>query len=256
MTASPQATARAVSRARRGWLPAIVGMAAIGVAVHLALFLFLSVPLSEGPAAPPDQRFVGYYEKQGDDHRLLQEQAVLLDSKPLFMPTVWNVASSLQNIARLRDESELFARYQPVLRLRQEGWEPGPESLPSSTTSLAAVLEGQAAYPLRGFGERGDLNGREPLEPRVAAISFKNLGGGPNPGDRALPALPGAAPPERLWSPAVFVLLVDPRTGGGEPLRVASSGIAEWDRALNRYLASPAFRQRLAPGYYRVTVGP
>lgn len=256
MSTSAQRTARSVSRGRRRWLPTMLGLGLLGVGTLLYLFLFVAVPIGEGPTEVEESHFVGYFEQEGDDQRLLQEQAVLLDSKPLFMPTRWNVASSLQNIARLRDEAELFARYEPVVRLGPGRGIPDIEALSSATTSVEALLRRHPAYPLRGFGQTEDPEAHAPLPDRVAAISVENLSGGPAPAGFPLSGLPEMEPPGRLWNPAAFMLVIDPRTSGGRPLRVASSGNVEWDMALARHLASEAFRQRLAPGYYRVTVGP
>jgi len=180
----------------------------------------------------------------------------LLDSRPLFVPTRWNVASSLQDIARLRDEAELFAPYPPVVRLQPQGWAPQERPAAVADASIEQLLLNDALHPLLGFGQRQDPASADPLEPRVASVSVENLSGEPSRRVFALPQISDAQVPVRLWDPLVFYVEIDPRSSGGIPLRSSGSGIAEWDLALMRYLASPGFRRQLAPGYYRVIIGP
>lgn len=255
MTPAPEIESASFSR-RRGGIPTAIVLAVVGLAAHAVVFFFVSIPIGEGPSPLEADPFASYAERQGIANDLLQEQSALLDSRPLFVPTRWNVASSLQNIARLRDEAELFAPYQPIVRLQPQGWAPQERPAAAPSVAIDQLLLDDALHPLVGFGQREDPASTEPLAPRVASVWLEKLSGDPKRIVFSLPRIPDAQPPVRLWDPAVFYVEIDPRSSGGIPLRSSGSGIAEWDAALGRYLVSPAFRRQLPPGYYRVTIGP
>lgn len=253
----PTATPDYRSVRRRVWIPTAVLLGLGGIVAHLFLFLGIRAPLPEIPESgspPPFAAFDGGGTAGG---AAMRERAWLLDSKPLFMPTPWNTASDLQNIARLRDETELFRPFAPQIRLMETVWSLPPGSLPDSPPTSLLLAGGANFQPLSGFGRVHEAAESGPLAPRAFAVRWETISAGRGraglfiltPGELARPA------PD-LWTPAEFWLAVDPRALLRTPLRLTSSGDSAWDEALREFIASEPFRRRLPAGYYRVTVGP
>ncbi len=239
---------------RRPMLPVIALMAVFGLLLHVAVFLFVSIPLGEGPPQPREEAFVTYAGDDFGEAQLYREQAILFDSRPLFVPTLWNVASSLQGIARLHDETELFSFFGPELSLDQGSVLSIAPDLVEEVEVLDERVPVPGVFPLRGFGQIRSPTVEAALQTRGGLLEIENLGSGSSLIQMKLPDSLQA--PERMWTPAVFIIEVDPRAVGAPPLRVSGSGIASWDAALAEYIASPRFRRQLPSGYYRVTIGP
>lgn len=241
----------ATPRGRRRWTPIALLVALVGILVHLLLFFGVRMPLLD-PEGPADEAgFATYREGRDSAQDLYAEQALLLDSKPLFMPTRWNYASDLQEIARLRDETELFHPYPETLRLKELSSFVGLPRAPARTSILEEQLAESELYPLDGLGESagGESGGAvEAVPVRSGFLTWERPGDGKIgrfelSADR-LPESPG-----ELWTPSVFWVVVDPAVGTIPPLRLTSSGIAWWDGQLREYLRSPQFLARLSPGY-------
>ena len=77
-------------------------------------------------------------------------------------------------------------------------------------------------------------------------------------GERLLSqALPDAAPPGRAWQPLEFLVAVDAAGLVGPPVLTESSRVAAVDGYFQNYLVKTLHAgQRLAPGFYRICIGP
>ncbi len=220
-------------------------------AAHLLLFVVARVPLGSGPGEAPATTIVTWRgENAGEEEALWAEQALLLDAEPLFVPSPWNAASRLDEIARLRDETEIFPSFEPRLRAREGLWAPPAEAESPDLNSLH-----RAPDPLRAFGRGGATAVNPPRAPAIT-LEIRALAGSRAQFPSDITFDPGAvSPPDALWNPLEFLLVIDPATGTGMPLRLNSSGSATWDRAVTEALAAHPAVTRLPEGYFRVLVG-
>ena len=227
-----------------------------GILIHLAVFLVIRIEGPGDPAhrdEPPPVRYVG--SPGGRDSPVLQQQAALFDSAPLFMPTQWNLVSEMSDVASLREATEIFGRFPPALRLpAYEPPLPGPGS-------VQEIIPG----PLLPDGPRFYLArfGREASSPVYAAsegpgVRVEKLSG-PQRGHLQGSPLPeplSALAPSAFWGPARFYLHLSGGIPVGRALLIQSSGFPEWDEALHSFLGSLAFYRLLDDGYYRLSVFP
>lgn len=235
-------------------MPVALLVALVGLAVHFILFFGVKVPLEEPDGDNEGAGFAIYGESVDPANALYAEQALLEDSKPLFMPTRWNVASDLQEIARLRDETELFRPYAPIVQLASVTDFVGLAPVPDVGATLSDRLSANPLYPLAGFGE-GASSDAGPLPPRRAELTWaRPKDGAVGQLEVSLEGLPEG--PEELWSPAIFWVVIDPSLDSVTPMRLTSSGFPWWDAAIRDFLRTRDLARRLEPGYYRVTVGP
>lgn len=227
----------------------IGGLVVGGLLFHLILFLGVQAPLAEREEPEPQLPFAAYSEGTASTSASWREKALLLDSQPLFMPTQWNSASDLQEIARLRDETELFRPYAPVVRLGAEAPPALVQESGVNTDLTASTGASERFHPLTMFG-RSDRPPTEPLAARAAQLEWVRLDGRSS-GVVELEAGSLGASPGELWAPAEFWVVVDTRVGRTPPQRLSSSGDAGWDVVLRDYLGSDRFVRTLEPGYYR-----
>ncbi len=248
---APTGRLRPNGRRRRIALFGIV--VAIGVGAHVLFFWIASVPLGSGPSEIVSEPWIAWAgEPQEAESALVRDQVVLLDAEPLFVPTRWNSASALNEIARLRDETELFAAFPPRVGAVDQIWRPAPVVAPD--TSLVPAEDETTLNTFSSIGrEAVAVNVLEPRPVLMEVTAFGAEGEEPfqsrvGPADRPAPA--------NLWTPVEFLLVVDSRTGGGVPLRLNSSGDTGWDQAIARVLLQNPELKRLSSGYYRIIVGP
>ena len=193
-----------------------------------------------------------------------KDEAALLDPSPLFLPTKWNAAQkdiawpepggAFQNYPVTPKWS--FSRTDPKL----DQLLPPPVATPA-TMAEALAVNTPGALAL-GFA-RTDAQ-VSPLPLRGAAVAIVST----RTGRRALSAqamaqvqklATDARPPsERPWQPFEFLAAVDP-AGLVGPLVIVEprSGVEEVDRYFQDYLVRTIrVGERLAPGFYRISVGP
>ena len=240
----------------RQWLPAI---AAGMVLIVLAAALFRRPPAP--PAAPvsppaPSVRLLrsaggGTDPTAGD---LAGEDAALHDPTPLFLPTHW---SSAQKDIPARPPEGSFTGYEPRLVFAGDrlglGLVPAAPPLRAAEALQAGPL---GSNPLIGIG-RADAP-PPALGPRMACVSAADARTGRVVLTESIPDAPGA-PVElrtRAWEPLEFMAAVDAAGLVWPLVPTARSGTAA-DSFFLGYL-SRDFRigDRLAPGFYRIWVGP
>jgi hypothetical protein len=120
-------------------------------------------------------------------------------------------------------------------------------------SAAAALADDPPGVPLLGFG-RTD----EPVTPLAARGAFVEVvaAGGGRP--VLAEALTAAAPPaDAPWQPMEFMAAVDAAGLVGPLVATVSSGAGPVDAYFRRYLADTVrIGARLAPGFYRISVGP
>lgn len=184
--------------------------------------------------------------------RLLQERADYFDPTPLFIPTARNyyggrgLPSSL-----VKQPGQVFGDFGAKYQFGEGGLAAYGAEATAVPDSVPEVLNRANEAPFAGMGEQG--GGREALPEREAWMEFKQL----TDGELKLAEAPDQAPPRHDFSPLEFLVLVSPSGLIGDPVLTAGSGRPEVDAFFQDYLAkSHRVGMRLAPGRYRVRIGP
>jgi hypothetical protein len=171
------------------------------------------------------------------------------------MPTKWNLVSQMDNVASLREATEVFSQYDPLLTL--------PESTPGSIPLIPSAEQSpEISFPdgpsffLARFGRRP----AQALPDRSSEAALQSLSLGQaidhGTGYTALPESLKALSPGALWPPVRFYLHLVRGTSLGKPVIAESSGFTDWDQALQAYIGSSDYYRSLGSGYYRITVYP
>lgn len=177
--------------------------------------------------------------------------AMLLDPTPQFLPTEFN-SSRRDYVPREPGGfagfgwKHVFDDSQLVLHL------PPPETIPASPAE--ALAGDPPGAPFVGFDRAEPVV--EPVVLRDAYVEIVDASTG-----RGVFGAPvsDAHPPETSvpWQPMEFIAAVDAAGLVGPLVPTARSGVDEVDAYFARYLADTLrVGQRLAPGFYRVIVGP
>jgi hypothetical protein len=181
------------------------------------------------------------------------ETKTLIDPTPLFLPTRWNAAP--RSVAR-PEPGATFENYPPPLSSASTNDTlkfslPPPVAVPA--TPLEALLADSPAPLFLGFGRADRPQPALPERGAFVKIIAEATGQGV-----FSQALVDAKPPgEGMWQPMEFLVAVD-AAGMVGPLVVARrSDVEGVDNYFQRYLAQTLrVGQRLAPGFYRICVGP
>lgn len=244
---------------KRIWVILVAACAVIlAVWVHLVGFLQieLSIPTEADWKRPTGFAMYSDSRREQTDP-VLREQALLLDSASLFLPTRWNSASNINHVASLREETELFIPFAPMLNVNAEEMPPKP--LTGERLKLSGLIEGPRERDLRamGLGE-SPLRGIRPRETQAAGHPVRNLHlrafelqSGQSlwldPGETEI-----GSHRDELWEPATLHIQIL----WGRPLGTASvsisSGYSTWDRYLQELSESAAIYSRLKDGYWRL----
>jgi hypothetical protein len=230
------------ARPGRTWAwTSIVGVIALAwVAFHVRMPEPRSLPGRE--AARPSVGLVDSVVIRG---------TMLRDPTPLFLPTEFN--SSRKEYVPPEPEGSfagfppkpVFAESELALHL------PAGAAVPDSPAE--AVAGEPPGAPFLGFG-RSDLNVK-PLAPRGAYVEITDAGSGRSVFGR--PVMDAHPPSSESWRPVEFMAAVDAAGLVGPLVLTARSEVADVDAYFGRYLADTLrVGQRLAPGFYRISVGP
>lgn len=230
---------------RRTWVVA-------GAAALLAVGGVLALFRNPKPAPPAEARGPTPALGVAPLDPILQERAALNDPTPLFLPTRWNGRPRVP----APDPGAGFGGYPPEFQFaanRLGPLLPPPISVPANPPD--ALVDHPPGNPLEGIGRSDAVPPR--LPPRGAFVEVIESGTG-----RRVLALsaPAASPPQRgaLYH-LEFAAEVD-ATGLAGPLSldvVASDAPGEAGAYFEHYLARVLWiGNRLAPGSYRILVGP
>jgi len=218
--------------------------------------------LFRAPRAPTLERAQrGVSVSIGTDATLRDESAVF-DPTPLFLPTKKYNAAPKETELR-EPGSSAFPNYPPKLGFAETELKldslslPKPVNVPPSpAVAPGAVLALPAPGALTlGFGRSdGPVT---TLPARGAYVEVFDV----KTGRRVLPQeLPESARPPgggRAWKPMEFVAAVDAAGLVGPLVPAVRSGVEDVDNFFQNYLARTLrVGERLAPGFYRICVGP
>ncbi len=189
-------------------------------------------------------------EKSAD--AVTREEAVFRDPTPLFLPTPWNAGAEVGPRVPTTGPEGRFPDYaakwvNPAMEL-PVWFAPTPvPALPA-----AGLRVGERRNPFGAVGRRETAI--EPLPERLAFVEVLQTETGRRVLATPLTLVTGA--PAADWQPLELLVGVD-RTGWVDAAVTSGSGVDEWDRFLRRFIEKE-FRlaQRVAPGFYRVVVGP
>ena len=264
---------------KRRWVWS-AGVAALVAVLFLILFS-MSHPPASAPAAPRARPAIELAERR--DKSALDDEATLLDPMPLFQPTRWNTA---QQAVAPPEPGGTFQSYRVpanwifvetdlklgrVVATDAVGKAvaskklltsldlPEPVAVPEKPAeALAAGLPGplvvgfgrtdQPVAALPGHGATVDIvavgTGRMALPPHEMALV------------QALAA--DARPPGgRSWQAMEFLATVDSAGLAAPLMTTARSGVEEVDSYFQNFVARTLrVGDRLAPGFYRISVGP
>lgn len=223
--------------------------AGVAVIVSVAVLGLFQLPQIPAPYVATRPKPMLMLQPLDGSNAAFDEKTMLTDPTPLFLPTKWNAT---QKIAAGPEPGRAFNDYAPSFRgSSPDKVLPPPVEVPA--TPVDGLLAGSPTPPLAGFGRR---DATAPALPgRGAFLEIVAEGSGRRIVSRALP---DAAPPgENTWQPMEFLVAVD-ATGLIDTLEpTRGSGVAEVDRYFQRYLAQTLrVGQHLAPGIYRISVGP
>ena len=235
----------------------------VAVVGLLAWFFNGAVPPPNAPTAPEARRTILIDRSPAGS--ALRETVELLDPAPLFLPTKLNAAQkadprpepggTFQN-----DPSKPRLRFvEPELKLGL----PVPVAVPANPAEALAA-DGPGA--LAAGSGRAELK-VVPLAPRGAVVKIVAARTGlpvlSGPSAKQIEALaaqahPPPPPSGQQWQPMEFIAVVDPAGLVGPPEIVETrSGEEEVERYFKNYLVRTLrVGERLAPGFYRISVGP
>lgn len=209
--------------------------------------------VTPGAAAPkPAQPFVrlaGSGRAGGD--RVLQERSEFFDPTPLFLPTPRNAGQGGLAAKFVAQPGQVFLDFPPKPGIGQATLPPYGTDVVSAPEGLADVMARANEAPFAGLGEIGQAAKR--VEARAAFIEVKSM-----QGNVILTSTVGAvAAPRTDFGPMEFLANLSAAGLVGDPLLVSGSGVEEVDNFFRDYLAK-SFRlgEKLAPGAYRVVIGP
>lgn len=239
----------------RVWALATIG----GVAVTALVILIFRSPTTEMPK-PAIARAAGAATielarlGEGEENALLKEEAMMRDPTPLYLPTRWNVAENALPKDFRREFGTSFQGYPPKLAYTGAGLRlnlPPPVIVPSGPAEAFAT--DKPVRPFFGFGQTDQVLPTVP--PRGAFVQVTSVANGQS--IIAEPLQDAHPPNDAVWQPMEFLVAVN-RTGVVRPpVLTESSRVAAVDGYFVDYLVNGLhIGERLAPGFYRVAIGP
>jgi hypothetical protein len=227
-----------------------------GLLVHLTVLLVIQIEIPS--RARPDYgrtsvRFVG--DLGNASSASVADQAALNDSAPLFIPTRWNSASNMSEVASLQSATRIFEPFPSQITLF-ESRPVAPMSRAATNNPQSALLPEGSAFFMARYG-RKVAPAAKSVSPGPAA-SLTRIGpiDGEDPIRRQLPADLVTSSPASLWNPVRLFLHLEDGLPVGLPLLSQSSGYADWDSSLRAYFVQSDFYRRMNDGYYQIWVYP
>lgn len=229
-----------------------------GIALHV--IFFVAIPLKHTPPKPiPEQRpFVRVVSAEAAEvvAQALQEQSLLLDSAPLFLPTRLNHSQTPVSLP-IPDPSPLFKDYAPRITLNADTLLP-PSPLESEAvetlrqTAEDSLLATELTAPFQIWQEPPPL----PIRPAVGVCEIRDAGTGELllllQWPESILSHPVAG---ELRQPAQFQLVVQHRSHAAQPLVIRGTGSENLDLLLVQFLQRPEIAAQLPNGYYTVLAG-
>ncbi|MEE2988929.1 MAG: hypothetical protein VX372_05090 [Verrucomicrobiota bacterium] len=224
-----------------------------GVCVHLVGFLIFRVvsnPLPTREATPPFVQYVSPNTLLSG--AALEEQAVLFDSAPLFVPGKWNASHNLRPISRERTLLSFDAYGEPRSDFSSALISKGlPLGLNYAVTEPADLLALRYWDLFGGLGQTAPVV--EQLEGIGVFVEVRTVEG------RVVQTVPAdlSVLSMQAIQPTTYFLGVE--AGGrvlGRPTLSASSGDTAFDTAAYTWLVESGFTAGLPAGFFEIRVYP
>ena len=225
----------------------------LGVCAHLIGFLVFRVvsnPLPTREAMPPFVQFVSPSTLLSG--AVLEEQAVLFDSAPLFVPGKWNASHNLRPLSRERTLLSFSAYGEPQsdfsTALISEGL---PVGLKSAVTEPSDLLALRYWDLFRGVGQTASVV--EELEDTGVFVEVRTVEG------RVVQTVSAelALLSMQAIQPTTYFQRVE--AGGrvlGRPTLSVSSGDTTFDTAAYTWLVESGFSAGLPAGFFEIRIYP
>jgi hypothetical protein len=225
----------------------------LGVCAHLVGFLVFRVvlnPLPTREAMPPFVQFVSPSKLLSG--AVLEEQAALFDSAPLFVPGKWSASHNLRPLSRERTLLSFSAYGEPQgdfsAALISEGL---PVGLKSAVTEPSDLLALRYWDLFRGVGQTASVV--EELEDTGVFVEVRTVEG------RVVQTLSAEIAVQSLQAiqPTTYFQRVE--AGGrvlGRPTLSVSSGDTTFDTAAYTWLVESGFSAGLPAGFFEIRVYP
>jgi hypothetical protein len=184
----------------------------------------------------------------------LIEEVALRDPTPLFLPTEWNASEDALAMSAPREPGGSFQDYAPhfIFPENELKLEFGPVSkVPAKVADVFAISK--VNQSLLGLGQV--QHSPAPLPVRGAFIEVVAANGGHVILSEAL--MNCQPPAQGSWQPLDFLVAIDLAGIVRPPVLTESSRVADVDSYFKDYLVDVLrIGQRLAPGFYRISIGP
>ncbi|MDR0902770.1 MAG: hypothetical protein LBM92_08380 [Opitutaceae bacterium] len=192
----------------------------------------------------------------------LEEQAVLFDPTPLFLPTARNASQADIGLAARREPGEVFRPFPPRLVYSDSVFAAAfPDPMAAPAGPVAALGIGHTANPYVPLGRfEREL---PPLAGRLAFVEVLKAASGEKV--LAMPFVAGTAAGAadlgglraENWRPLELLASLDRAGFTGAPVITRGSGSEQVDRLVRDTLLRELHRaQRLPPGFYILRIGP
>jgi hypothetical protein len=242
---------KASIRGLKLWLSATGGSL---VVIVLLLSLFRAPVSTPGKPNSESANAVPRVELAAPGNELLIEEMALRDPTPLFLPTVWNAAEDALAMNAPREPGGSFQDYAPFYTFSVTELNikvPNTSKVP--VRPLDALALDSASRALFGFGQTDSKV--QPLRPRRGFLEVISASDG-----HILmrqPLTEGVPVDQGTWQPLEFLVAVNAAGVVGPPVLSESSRVGEVDSFFKEYLLKVLhIGERLAPGFYRISIGP
>ena len=184
---------------------------------------------------------------------LKRNEAALTDPTPLFLPTEWNAGQNALPANTQREPGGSFQGYPAKLAFAETELKldfPAAVAVPAKPAE--ALAADRSGLSFLGLGQVD-----HPVSQLIVRNAFIEILAAAN-GQRLLAQpLADANPPGGAWQPMEFLVAVDAMGLVGPPTLTESSRVAAVDSYFQNYLVKTLHAgQRLAPGFYRICIGP
>ncbi len=224
----------------------------LGLVVHLTGFLIFRIRTVSLPSREDSGAFVEYVSAQSmNGASELEEQAMLFDSAPLFIPTRWNAAQDVYVVGNRQISGE-FHDFEPeidlMVSLELEKF------LLADNTQIREPVDLLASRYWEFFKDFGYSH--DAIVPFSDPQSVATVRVAGEMRMELHPQLKGDAFSDVL-EPVIYYLGMAPsgRTLGG-PALARSSGNQSFDRAVSDWLTIPSVLAQLPSGYLEIKVYP
>lgn len=245
--------------ARSAMSPLLRAALLFGVVIHLIGFFFVRMDSSPLPILAEDQPFVTFVSTDSfTGGSELEAHAVLQDSAPLFIPTVWNAAQSFPPVLRPVVGGK-FPEFEPDINLIAELRPADLEIDPAFNIEKPMEMLASRFWRLfKDFGQSGEVPQRFPDTSPIAEIVVVAGAGSAEAFELlTLPVEVEGRSAVSASAPVVYFLRVSGGFGVlGAPTLGQSSGHDSFDRAVLAWLQRPEVRAQLPAGYLEITVIP